>query len=66
MSLNSITNGDVTYSPDTTSPFSFGTTAAYSCNEGFYLEGSGSRNCTGDGSRVEGVWSGSTPVCAGV
>ena len=64
-SLNLINNGLITFSPDTTSPFDFGTTASYSCNQGSYLVGNVARTCGGDGSGVAGTWSGSTPVCAG-
>ena len=50
---------------DRTSPFDFGTTATYSCNEGYYLQGEDVRTCVEDGSGVNGIWSGSTPRCAG-
>ena len=63
--LNEIANGLIAYSSDTVSPFDFGTTATYSCDEGFFLEGNSTQTCEGDGSRVDGVWSGSAPVCAG-
>ena len=65
-SLSQVNNGLVTYSPDTTSPFSFGTTATYSCNEGFFLQGGRTQTCVGDGSGLNGVWSGSAPVCSGI
>ena len=64
-SLNLINNGLITFSPDTTSPFNYGTTATHSCNQGFYLVGNIARNCVGDGSGLIGTWSGSAPVCAG-
>ena len=64
-SLSTITNGRTTYSPDTTSPFNFGTTAIYSCNEGFFLTGESTLTCGGDGSEVDGIWSDSAPVCSG-
>ena len=60
-----ISNGVIAYSPDTTDPFDFNTTATYSCNEGFYLEGSTNRTCGGDDSNVNGTWSGESPVCSG-
>ena len=63
--LNEIANGLITYSSDTVSPFNFGTTATYSCDEGFFLEGNSTQTCEGDGLRVDGVWSGSASVCAG-
>ena len=64
-SLSSISNGVIDYSPDVTSPYNFGTVATHTCNEGFYLQGSNARTCSGDGSSVSGMWSGSAPVCAG-
>ena len=64
-SLSSISNGAITYNPDMTSPYNFGTVATHTCSEGFYLQGSNARTCGGDGSSVSGVWSGSAPVCAG-
>ncbi|XP_064384964.1 uncharacterized protein LOC135333878 isoform X2 [Halichondria panicea] len=65
-SLLTINNGMVFYSPDTTDPFNFRTTATYSCNDGFFIEGEQTRNCTGDGSSVNGEWTGVSPVCAAV
>ena len=62
-SLSQINNGLVAYS---SSPFNFGTTATYTCNEGFFLQGDRTRTCGGDGSGLNGVWSGSAPVCAGI
>ena len=64
-SLSSIPNGRITYTPDTTSPFDFGTTATYSCDDGFFIVGNSAQTCDGDGSGVGGVWSGSAPVCSG-
>ena len=64
--LSSINNGGVTYNPDSTSPFSFGTMATYSCHEGFGLKGENILICGGDGKSVDGHWNGSTPECAGV
>ena len=37
-----------------------GTVAAYSCNAGYYMEGSASTTCQADG-----VWSSSAPLCYG-
>ena len=64
-SLGSFANGVITYRADRTSPFDLGTTATYSCNKGYYLEGEDVRTCVEDGSGVNGIWSGSTPRCAG-
>ncbi len=59
----SIANGFVNYSPDTTSPFSYATTATYICNDGFFLNVGTARVCIGDGSSVNGSFSGSNPIC---
>lgn len=65
--LSSVTNGNIVYSRDTTTTFTFSTVATYSCNEGFLLLGNNEQRCSGDGSSVNGLWSGgSTPVCTGV
>ena len=64
-SLDSFANGVITYRTDRTSPFDFGTTATYSCNEGYYLEGEDVRTCVEDVSGLNGIWSGSTPRCTG-
>ncbi len=58
-----IANGFVSYSPDTTSPFNYATTATYTCNDGFFLSVDAARVCIGDGSSVTGSFSGSDPVC---
>ncbi len=65
-SLSPITNGRISYSPDTTSPFDLGTVATYSCDNGLFLSGSESRTCEGDGSSITGMWSGTAPICSGV
>ncbi len=59
-------NGMIEFDVDTTAPFDFGTTATYSCNDGFFLEGNTVRNCEGDGSRRTGLWDGTAPVCTGM
>ncbi len=66
VSLTLIPNGVITYAPDTSSPYDFGTNATYSCNDGFFLEGEGVRTCFGDGSNVNGDWNGSVPQCTGM
>ena len=63
LSLGAITDGQVIYSPDTTSPHDFGTVATFTCNTGCNLIGDSARTCGGDGSSQSGVWSGSSPVC---
>ena len=54
------------YSPDMAEPFDYGTTVNYTCAESFYLEGNQIRTCQGDDSNVNGMWTGSDPVCAGM
>ena len=61
--LDSINNGLISYSPDTTAPFDFATNATHTCNEGFFLNGMEYRTCTGDGLTTSGSWTGSPPVC---
>ncbi len=61
--LDLIQNGQIIYSPDTTAPFEFDTNATYSCNDGFFLEGSEQSVCDGDGSSVNGQWDASPPRC---
>ena len=61
-SLNTISNGMVAYSPDS---LDFGTTATYTCLEGYFLEGTSTRTCIGDGSGSSGNWNGVAPVCSG-
>ncbi len=58
-------NGDITYAPDTTQPFSYGTTAVYSCSTGFALMGNVVRTCEGDDTLSAGVWSGRSASCIG-
>ena len=60
-----IANGlSIAYDSNTTSPFDFGTTATYTCIEGYTLSGSETRMCKGDGLSVQGEWSGTTPICS--
>ena len=63
-SLPSILNGAVIYSPNGTSPFRYGVSVTYSCNEGFYLSESSVRTCTGSG--ATGFWNGIEPECLGM
>ena len=50
-------NGTVSTSPDTT----FTSTATYSCNDGYTLEGVTTRTCLASGS-----WSDCVPTCTGI
>ncbi len=58
----------ITYNPDVVPNFDLGTTATYSCNEGYFLEVTASTNvvrtCEDDlnGDAV-GVFSGQAPAC---
>ena len=65
ISLGAPTNGEVTYSSGTTSPFNYGTVATFTCNTGFGLIGNMTRTCEGDGSSPVGLWSEVTPTCVG-
>ena len=57
--LPEIANGVITYSPDTDAPFSVGTVATYTCNDGYELiNGSMTRTCintTSDGGEFDGM-----------
>ena len=63
ISLTLIPNGMITYDPDRTPPFIFGTTATYSCNQGFYPSHTSVRTCTGSG--ATSFWDGTAPNCLG-
>lgn len=65
-SLTVISNGRLTYTPDTTVPFDYGTNATFSCDSGYFLEGDVVRTCIGDGSDANGNWNGMTPQCTGI
>ncbi|XP_064386873.1 sushi, von Willebrand factor type A, EGF and pentraxin domain-containing protein 1-like [Halichondria panicea] len=56
--LPTLTNGVISYSDGSTGIRPVGTTATYSCTNGYRLVGEAMRTC---GS--EGTWSGSAPVC---
>ncbi len=59
--LPSIPNGAITYGPDTIADFDVGTMATHTCNDGFVLVGSETRECL-----VGGRWSGLfAPTCRG-
>ena len=57
-------NGQITFSDDRTAPFELNTTATYSCEDGYMLNGSDPvRTCMGHSSSDVGVWSGSDVIC---
>ncbi len=60
--LAQIINGTISYESST---FGFGSSATHSCMDGFFLSGSSTRRCEGDGSSTSGIWSGSAPICTG-
>ena len=66
IALNSIDNGMISYSPDITAPFDFGTAAVYTCNTGFFLEGNMMRSCGGSEASIVGNWDGTDPRCSGM
>ena len=55
--LTNPANGQVIHTAGTT----FGQTANYSCNTGYYLERGSTRTC-----QATGAWSGSPPTCQGI
>ena len=57
-------NGNIDFVVDTTAPFEVGTTATYSCDQGFSLdEGDIVRTCEENDLTS---WSGSAPSCVGM
>ena len=62
--LSAIPDGSISYDPAGTAPFSYNTVATYSCDPGFSLQGSPTRTCTGDGTSVDGMFDGTSPICA--
>ena len=61
--------GQIDFVPDDTAPFSLGTNATYSCDDGYSLVTTepgpliNPRMCTGDGSSNTGYWTGSPLDC---
>ena len=60
-------NGIITYATDVTPDFDLGTTATYSCNDGYTLDlstGDEVRTCIDDGNNdAVGMFSGQAPAC---
>lgn len=58
-------NGNVTYDTNLNrmGTFDFGTEALFSCSAGFFLVGSLTRVCGGDGSSSVGTFDGESPTC---
>ena len=42
-----------------------GSEVTYSCDPGYFLQGSTTRTCTGDGLSINGTWTGMEPTCIG-
>ena len=64
--LDDLSDGTITYAIDNEPPFSVGTAATHSCNDGFALSGDLERICTQENpSDLNGVWTGSVPTCDG-
>ncbi len=66
--LPAITNGFITYAPDTTPNYDLGTVATYACDDGFVLDltlgGSMTRTCVDDlDNDAEGVFNRQSPRC---
>ena len=65
--LDAIANGVITYADDTTPNFDLGTTATYTCNEGYFLDlsvGVRVRTCVDDGDiDALGVFTDQAPSC---
>ncbi len=66
--LDPITNGFITYAPDTASNYNLSTVATYECDAGYFLDlslgGSEMRTCVDDlDNDAEGVFSGQAPAC---
>lgn len=64
--LPTVNNGMISYSTIEENGFSFGTFATHTCNAGFFREGNENRECSGDGSSVNGTWTGTAPICGGI
>ncbi len=66
--LLGVENGMIIYSSERDRNYPWGTTATYSCNEGYFLDTSGTsriRTCIDDNDGdAEGVFDGQEPRCA--
>lgn len=56
-------NGLLSYDPDMTAPYQFGTTATFSCNTQFGLSGGDRTRECGVSALGSGRWSGTAPTC---
>ncbi len=62
--LPTISNGQITYSMDTSAPYEYGTVATYVCDTSYGVSGGeGVLFCGGDGSDTAGSWGTSIPTC---
>ena len=62
--LGDLEHGAIEYQ-NMTEELVFGSVATHSCDEGYFLVGDHARTCEGNGSTVEGKWSGIAPICSG-
>ncbi len=64
--LAEVSNSELSYAiPDSSGEFVYSTVASFVCLDGYYLVGSGTRTCTGNGLTITGTWTGSNPSCKG-
>ncbi len=57
-------NGGISFNPGNSEPFDYDTMATYTCEAGFGLNrGDPLRICSGDGSSIDGTWTGNMPSC---
>ncbi len=61
--LADVSNSELSY--DSSGEFVHSTVASFVCLDGYYLVGSGTRTCTGNGLTITGTWTGSNPSCEG-
>ncbi len=62
--LPTVSNGQITYSMDTSAPYEYGTVATYVCDTSYGVSGGeGVLFCGGDGSDTAGSWGTSIPTC---
>lgn len=64
--LTAPSNGMITYSPDSTFPYFYGTTATYTCELGYTIVGDTTARMCVEASFGGGQWSdGTDPTCQG-
>ncbi len=64
--LADVSNSELSYAiPDSSGEVVYSTVASFVCLDGYYLVGSQTRTCTGNGLTITGTWTGSNPTCEG-